>query len=278
VSGSDVWLNTPERPREASGTSGMKAAMNGVLNLSVLDGWWDEAPHDVAGFVVGGARDHAPDEEIAEALFDTLERRVLPMFFERDAAGLPQRWMDRMVAAASNIGRTFSSDRMVSEYLEQCYLPGALRRRELRDGDRSPLKRLAAWKQKVAAAWPGVRFESVEILPETAPLAPGERFEIWARVVLGPLDSSEVAVELFEGPLEADGTLESGTAFQLEPSGREGEAAVFRGSHRKPGTKGLAYTLRVRPRYPEIPGAGDMGLATWWGERSREATRYEKAQ
>ena len=78
VAGCDVWLNTPERPREASGTSGMKAAMNGALNLSVLDGWWDEAPHDEAGFVVGEAKDHAPDEEIVRALYDTLEKRVLP--------------------------------------------------------------------------------------------------------------------------------------------------------------------------------------------------------
>jgi starch phosphorylase len=277
VSGCDVWLNTPERPREASGTSGMKAAMNGVLNLSVLDGWWDEAPHDAAGFAVGEARDHASDEEIAQALFDALERQVLPMFFERDAAGLPQRWMDRMVVAASTVARAFSAERMVSEYLEQCYLPGALRRRELRDGDRSPLKRLAAWEQKIAAAWPAIRFQSVEILPEAAPLPPGAPFEIWARVVLGPLDSSEVAVELYEGPVEEDGTLESGTAYRLEPSGREGESAVFRGTHRKPGSKNLGYALRVRPFYPELPEAGETGLALWWGTRSREATRYERA-
>ena len=140
VAGCDVWLNTPERPREASGTSGMKAAMNGVLNLSVLDGWWDEAPHDEAGFVVGEARDHVPDEEVAQSLFDAFEQRVLPMFFDRDVAGLPNRWIDRMVVAASRVAKAFSSDRMVAEYLEQCYVPGAFRRRALKDNDRARLK------------------------------------------------------------------------------------------------------------------------------------------
>ena len=249
VAGCDVWLNTPERPREASGTSGMKAAMNGVLNLSVLDGWWDEAPHDEAGFVVGEAKDHAGDDEIAQALFEALENRVLPMFFDRDVAGLPNRWIDRMVVAASRVAQAFSSDRMVSEYLEQCYVPGAFRRRAMKDGDRTPLKRLVAWKEKVRGAWPGVRFEDVRVEPDPVSLPSASAFDVVARVHLGALDSSEVAVELFEGPLEPDGTLESGAAVRLEPAGREGEVGIFRMSHRKPAGEGIGYTVRVRPAH-----------------------------
>jgi starch phosphorylase len=276
VAGCDVWLNTPERPREASGTSGMKAAMNGVLNLSVLDGWWDEAPHDEAGFVVGEAKDHAPDEEIAQALFEALEQRVLPMFFDRDVAGLPNRWLDRMVAAASRVAKTFSSDRMVSEYLEQCYVPGAFRRRALKDNDRARLKSLVAWKQRLAEAWPGVRFESVTVEPDPATLPLGTPFDIAARLHLGPLDSSEVAVELFEGVLEPDGTLESGAAVRLEPAGREGEFAIFRMSHRKPPGEGVGYTLRVRPFHTDLGHPNETGFVLWWG-KSREARRYAAA-
>ena len=175
VAGCDVWLNTPERPREASGTSGMKAAMNGALNLSVLDGWWDEAPHDEAGLVVGEAKDQAGDEEIALSLYDALEKRVLPMFFDRDASGLPQRWIDRMIVAASKVAKAFSSDRMLSEYLEQCYVPGAFHRRAMKGVDREPLKRLVAWKERVRNAWPGIRFESVTIEPDPVDAASRRR-------------------------------------------------------------------------------------------------------
>ena len=255
----------------------MKAAMNGVLNLSVLDGWWDEAPHDEAGFAVGEAKDNASDDEVAQALFEALERRVLPVFFDRDVAGLPNRWIDRMVVAASRVARVFSSDRMVSEYVEQCYVPGAFRRRALKDSDRARLRSLVAWKQRLAEAWPATRFESVEIQPDPVTLPLGSPIDVVARVHLGPLDSGEVAVELFEGPLEADGTLESGTALRLEPAGREGEVGIFRMSHRKPAGDGLGYTLRVRPFQVDLAHANETGLVLWWG-KSREGRRYSSPQ
>jgi starch phosphorylase len=274
VAGCDVWLNTPERPREASGTSGMKAAMNGALNLSVLDGWWDEAPHDEAGFVVGEAKDHSSDEEIAQALYDALEKRVLPMFFDRDASGLPQRWIDRMIVAASKVGRMFSSDRMLAEYLEQCYVPGAFHRRAMKGVDREPLKRLVAWKERVRSAWPGVRFEAVAIDSDPATLPPAASFEVEAFVRLGPLEPGDVSVELFEGPVEADGTLESGTSARMESAGREGEVGIFRCTHRKPSGEGLGYTLRIRPFHAGLAHPNETGMMLWWGARSREARRY----
>jgi glycogen phosphorylase len=128
VAGSDVWLNNPIRPREACGTSGMKAAMNGALNLSVLDGWWDEAPYEETGFAIGPAVDEIPDDQVAAALYETLERQVIPLFFERNEQGIPAGWIEKMVQSAWRISRLFSSGRMMIEYLEKCYLPASERR------------------------------------------------------------------------------------------------------------------------------------------------------
>jgi starch phosphorylase len=274
VAGCDVWLNTPERPREASGTSGMKAALNGVLNLSVLDGWWDEAPHDEAGFVVGRAVDRAPDEETASALYETLEKQVLPLFFRRDAQGLPQGWIDRMLAAISRVGRQFSAERMVREYLEQSYVPGAERRRALKEDDRERLRRLVAWKKRVESAWPEVRFRSVAARPEPSTLSPGGSFEVEATLELSSLEPSDVVVEFFEGPLEPDGTMESGYAVPLSPAGAEGTAFLFRGSHTRPAHDGIGWAVRARPVHADLAHGYEMGLALWSGGKSRKGIAY----
>ena len=275
TAGCDVWLNTPERPREASGTSGMKAAVNGVLNLSVLDGWWDEAPHDEAGFVVGQPRDRVPEEEVVPALYEALETQVLPLFYERGADGLPHRWIDKMLVSASLLGRMFSSDRMVTEYLEQAYVPGAARRRDLKADNRERLKRLVEWKRRLLSSWPNARFGGVETRPDPSGLAPGDRFEVEARLDLAGLDPEEVRVELFEGPLEADGTLESGYPVALSPAERAGASAVFRGAHSRPAHAGIGWAVRATPFHPDLAQPNETGLMLWAGSRPREGVPYD---
>lgn len=138
VSGCDVWLNNPERPLEASGTSGMKAGMNGVLNLSALDGWWDEAPREETGFSFGLAQDHPPEDVMALALYTALEKDVVPLFYERDAEGVPRGWVEKMRNAIDRIGTLFSSDRMLREYVAQCYVPCARRSQKAGDARNAP--------------------------------------------------------------------------------------------------------------------------------------------
>ncbi|HEY1434217.1 MAG TPA: hypothetical protein VGG65_02520, partial [Thermoanaerobaculia bacterium] len=140
---------------------------------------------------------------------------------------------------------------------------------------REPLKRLVAWKERVRGAWPGVRFESVAIDPDPATLPPAAAFEIEARVPLGALEPSDVSVEIFEGSVEPEGTLESGSAVRLEPAGREGDVGIFRATHRKPSGEGLGYTLRIRPFHAGLAHPNETGMMLWWGSRSREARKYQ---
>ena len=129
VQGADVWLNTPRRPYEASGTSGMKAALNGVLNVSILDGWWAEAYSPAVGFAIDGgaagadADEAEQDEADADALFAALEEQIVPLYYERNAAGLPERWIALMRESIAELGPRFGTARMVSEYVERLYLP-----------------------------------------------------------------------------------------------------------------------------------------------------------
>ena len=127
VSGVDVWLNNPQRPQEASGTSGMKPALHGGLNLSILDGWWPEACDGRNGWAIGPARDHrgtvADDRRDAAALYRLLEREVVPLYYDRTKTGLPKKWIARMKRALATIPAPFSADRMIKEYLRKYYLP-----------------------------------------------------------------------------------------------------------------------------------------------------------
>jgi len=129
VQGVDVWLNNPRRPLEASGTSGEKVVLNGILNLSILDGWWAEAYDSTNGFAIGRGQSHVnseiQDQRDADALYETLVKEVIPEYYERDADGLPRRWINRVKRGIQTLGWRFNADRMVMDYTTQCYLPAA---------------------------------------------------------------------------------------------------------------------------------------------------------
>src|SRR5690606_23603522 len=162
--GVDVWLNNPRRPLEASGTSGQKASMNGVLNLSILDGWWPEGFDGSNGWSIGGGRNYADDERAdaadADSLYALLEREVVPLFYDRVPAGggevLPLGWLERSAAAIATLTPKFNAQRMVKEYVERYYVPGSRRRAVMTKDDNAAAKYLAAWRERVTAAWPGL--------------------------------------------------------------------------------------------------------------------------
>ncbi len=270
VQGVDVWLNNPLRPQEASGTSGMKAAANGVLNLSTRDGWWDEVWADPErpegiGWAIGGIerydnRDYQ-DQVEAEALYEILERDVVPTFYDRGADRVPRKWVARMKASIGFLCHFVNTHRMVSEYTSRYYLEAHKRYRRLETGNAAGARGLAAWLARVESAWPQVRVEEVLDGPGRC-LPVGTRVCARARVRLGPLTPDDVAVQLYFGKLNAAGEIVDGRPIDMHPvSGQRGEytfeaaEAVFRhgGLH--------GYTIRVLPRNQDL--AAPPGLIAW---------------
>ncbi|HEV2376950.1 MAG TPA: alpha-glucan family phosphorylase [Streptosporangiaceae bacterium] len=273
VAGCDVWLNNPLRPLEACGTSGMKAALNGGLNLSVSDGWWDEWRDRENGWEVPSADDLADverrDDLEATALYDLLENVVAPLFYETSAAGLPQRWLEMVAHTLHGLGPRAQASRMVREYVTGLYVPAASSSRSLKGaeaagtpGAYAAARDLAAWKLRVRRAWPGVHIEHVEA--EDGELGPGGRLSVRTSVALGELSTSDVQVEAVYGRVSGnDEITEPGVSvLSLAETGPDG-IARYAGevSLGRPGPFG--YTVRVVPHHALLAGSAEMGLVTY---------------
>jgi starch phosphorylase len=267
VSGVDVWLNTPRRPLEASGTSGMKAAMNGVLNASVLDGWWAEAYAGDNGFAIGHGEEYADaehgDRVEAQALYRLLEDEIIPLFYDRDDAGLPRGWIARVKRTIATVGAFFNTSRMVEEYTTRLYDPAARRAASLTADGLARARALCAWRDRIASAWPAVRIETVtDHAPR--PIRSGEQVAITADVHLGALSPAEVEVEVYFGRLRADQTIGAGSSLPL------GHAADLGGGrHRFEGRVPAresgehAFAIRVLPRNEALPNPFASRLLAW---------------
>ena len=275
VQGCDVWLNNPLRPLEACGTSGMKAALNGGLNLSIRDGWWDEWFDGQNGWAIpsaDGVPDPARRDEVeAAALYDLIGKSVVPLFYDTSGGGLPSRWLEMVSHALRGLGPRALATRMVRQYVTELYAPAARSSRLLaapapaRDGSAGGAtfdgaRELAAWKARVTKAWPGVRIEHVE--SDDADLSPGGRLTVRASVALGTLTPDDVAVEVVYGRAgDSDEIIDPiRSPLQLdEEVGPDGEARYSGAAELgQPGPFG--YTVRVLPSHRLLSGPAELGL------------------
>jgi len=281
VQGVDIWLNNPRRPMEASGTSGMKAAINGVLNMSTLDGWWCEGYIPDGGWIIGAGEEYDDlsyqDQVEGQAIYNLLEQEVVPLFFNRGKDRLPRRWIRRMKNTIKWCAPRFNTSRMVAEYTRKFYHPADRQWEELTANEMERVKALSSWKAKVRQDWSDLEIRDVqtraqdgetftEFGDQQSELSVGSEVQVRAQIHLGRLEPADVAVQVYFGHVDSSGRIKDGQIAEmtyeqdtLDPQ----RVATFSGTIpcRISGRHG--YALRILPQHADLVEPYEPGLILW---------------
>jgi starch phosphorylase len=265
VAGVDVWLNNPVHPLEASGTSGMKAGMNGAINLSILDGWWDEGYDGQNGWAIKPASpqldQHRRDREEARTLYELLQDNVIPAYYNRTEGGYSTQWIRMAKRSMASLLPKYDASRMLGEYVAKYYLPAARQGRRYSERSYDAAKQLSAWKSKVRAAWPGVSLRRVDTPARRIQFGESVPVEIAAK--LNGLTPADVCVELILTRALREAAPVSHT-HELSSTGQPVDGEYRFRIDLKPGLAGrLDYRIRVVPRNELMTHPHELGLATW---------------
>ena len=254
VQGVDLWLNTPRRGEEACGTSGMKAGINGVLNLSILDGWFDEAYEVSGGWAIGDREPYSDDQDEihARAIYSTLENEIVPMYYQDRDEGVPVDWMRRVKQSLMNLSPQFNCQRMIGEYSAQLYEPAHQAFLETSKDRFQPAQDRARWNEQVDRVWDKVAFLDTGKSPDVSVLT-GRPVPMRAKVCLAGLSPKDVRVEAVIGRVGANGNLEETQVMTLPPVQQDGESYVFEKEFVPHQTGRLGYSLRISPNHYDDP-------------------------
>ena len=268
VQGVDLWLNTPTRDQEASGTSGMKAALNGVLNFSVLDGWWVEGYQEGAGWALPLERtykDQALQDELdAEAIFNTLEYEIIPAYFDRDEVGVPSRWMQYVRNIMGEVAPFFTTTRMLKEYTDQFYRPLKEGGTRLAENDFAGARKYHAWKQWIRENWGNVRVldKSLQDTDNFA-LQEDQPFEASVKILTGNIAADHIGGEVVFFSRHEDGSLEYILSQDMQTQAVQAGEMSFHCSFR-PNISGVyEFGIRLFPQHPWMPHRQDLDLVMW---------------
>jgi starch phosphorylase len=267
VQGVDVWLNTPRRPMEASGTSGMKGPINGCVNLSILDGWWVEGFNGHNGWAIGSEEefnnDDYQDEFDSVSLFELLEKEVVPMFYDRGPDGLPRKWIQRMKDSIASVCSVYNTSRMVQQYFENFYHPANKLFEQLSSAHGGGATSLAQWKAQLNKSWGKVQIKKIEA-PTNEPMMAGSKMQIAADVELGPIAPDDVTVELYHGALDANGAIQKAQrTVMVRAAGPNGSLQRYVGSIVAQTCGQQGFSVRVLPKKPDLQLRLEPGLIKW---------------
>ena len=254
VQGVDLWLNTPRRGEEACGTSGMKASMNGVLNFSVLDGWFDEALELSAGWPIGDRSPYSEDQDDihASAIYSTLENEIVPLFYLRSEQDIPAEWIRRMKKCIANVTPLFSSGRMVAEYMSELYQPSHNLWTGISKENFAAARQKTVWDARISQAWSSIKFIGHGDGPGDQVMS-GSAVSLRAEVDLAGLQPSEVRVEAVIGQIGINGQLESTYTLPLVPLEERGSRVVFANEFTVQRTGRVGYSIRISPNHFDEP-------------------------
>jgi len=266
VEGVDVWMNTPRRPMEASGTSGMKVIPNGGLNLSVIDGWWVEGYDTDTGWAIGAGEDYEnpdyQDDVESKNLYDVLENEIVPLFYDRNGEKPPRNWIAMMKSSMMKLGPVFNTNRMVREYTEKYYSHAFECWRHLSADHFARARQVAEWKQYIQANWQKVRIVNTFLEKREAEV--GYALKILAEVSLGAIKSDDVSVQVYSGLLDidrniVDGVIEEMKCVETLPDGM----AKYEGYIACDESGQFGYSVRIVPKHPDIAGRFDLEMIRW---------------
>lgn len=271
VQGSDVWLNNPRRPQEASGTSGMKSTFNGGLHLSILDGWWAEGYSDEVGFKIGNGEDYdnvdVQDKLESEMLYNTLEREVIPLFYDRDESGVPIKWLSKMKASIKMSGQKFSAQHMLINYAEKFYTRATSFGEKLKENEFAITRTVTSWLERMINSWDKISIENLDIPEIDSTVFVGQNFPVKIRVNLGEITPDDVLVEMISGHLNSQEQLQDGSptpAVLIESEENQNGIYTFASKVTCTESGRFGIAARVIPKNDNMPHTFKPKLISWW--------------
>ena len=267
VSGVDVWLNNPRRPMEASGTSGQKASVNGVINFSVLDGWWAEGYNSKNGWTIGTNEEYLSyeiqDDADSNSIYHTLESKIIPTYYDQDKNGISNKWVEIMKNSIISTGCNYSTSRMLCDYTNKLYMP-LIRLYKDYYSDLSTVADYDEWKNKMILNWDKIKIEQANNLDDIS-IDAGNQIDVTCKVTLPDIDVNNINVEAYAGRITDNGTIENITIIpmELKESNEENREYTFKSKLELTTGGNYGYTFRVMPKHEMLPDAENLNLIKW---------------